>query len=71
MLSKEQKIKLILLFRKKVITKNQLQTIIELGFPAPILFDTENTTERQKKILSVIEIYRMLGQQITGITFKP
>jgi hypothetical protein len=70
MLSKEIKIKLILLFKKNIITKNQLQSVIKIGYPAPVIMETPEISEREKEILKLGLIYRMLGQKIIGITFE-
>ena len=70
MLNKNQKIKLILLYKKGEITGEQLKTVSKLGFPAPIFFESENKSEYEKEVESVRHIYKMFGQQITGITFE-
>lgn len=70
MLGEEQKIKLILMFKKRIISINQLKSVIKIGFPAPIMMVTKNITERGKEILTLAWIYRILGQRITSITFE-
>jgi len=70
MLSKEIKIKLILMLKKRVITKNQLQSVIKFGFPAPVILETPDNTKEEKEILKLGWIYRILGQRILAITFE-
>jgi len=70
MLNEKQKIKLILLFRKGIITKNQLQLIVKVGYPAPVIMETPDINENEKEILTLSWIYRILGQSIIAITFE-
>ena len=66
MLSKEIKVKLILMLKKGIISKYQLQSVIKIGYPLPVVFKTDEPEERA----NLGWIYRILGQQIIGITFE-
>jgi hypothetical protein len=64
MLIKEQKIKLVLMLKKGIITKHQLQSVLKIGFPLPVLIEEKPDPE------NLGWIYRNLGQKIIGITFE-
>jgi hypothetical protein len=63
MLDKNQKLKLILFFKKGIITKNQLKSVLKIGFPLPVIFEEKPDPE------NLGCIYKKLGQQIIGIIF--
>lgn len=69
MLSKEQKIKLVLMLKKGIIKTDQLKTFLKFGTPAPAIMADE-PTDRDKELLSIEWIYKILGERIMKITFE-
>jgi len=72
--NKETKAKLLEMLFSGEITKEQFKKVLEIGLVCPVQFDQNNMepekTPHQKEIESLKWIYKRLGQEIFGITFK-
>ena len=71
-MDRQARIKILELYFNNEITNEQFNSVLKIGFPAPVTFQHEGVelTERQKEIESLKEIYNKLGQTIFGISFK-
>jgi len=65
-----QKLKLILYFKKGIISKDQLKRVLKFGTPAPAIMADGEPTDRDKELLSIEWIYKLLNERIIKITFE-